>query len=116
MAVAFYMDEHVPRAITEGLRLRGVDVPTAQEDGAAGTPDDELLGRATALGRVLFSQDDDMLRAATACQTCHRRFVGVIYIHQLLTSIGPVIDDMELISMADDVATWESRVEYLPLR
>jgi hypothetical protein len=26
--VAFYMDHNVPRAITEGLRLRGVDVIT----------------------------------------------------------------------------------------
>ena len=33
MSVAIYMDEHVHRAITAGLRLRGVDVVTAQEDG-----------------------------------------------------------------------------------
>jgi len=26
MSVAFYMDEHVPFAITAGLTLRGVDV------------------------------------------------------------------------------------------
>ena len=32
MSVALYMDEHVHRAITVGLRLRGVDVLTAQED------------------------------------------------------------------------------------
>lgn len=29
------MDHHVPRAITNGLRLRGVDVLTAHEDGAS---------------------------------------------------------------------------------
>lgn len=28
MALALYMDHHVPRAITDGLRLRGVDVLT----------------------------------------------------------------------------------------
>jgi len=32
MPVAFYMDHHVPRAITLGLRLREVDVITAHED------------------------------------------------------------------------------------
>ena len=32
MSVALYMDEHVHRAITVGLRLRGVEVLTAQED------------------------------------------------------------------------------------
>ena len=35
MAIAFYMDQHVPRAITIGLRLREVDVITAHEDGAS---------------------------------------------------------------------------------
>jgi hypothetical protein len=35
MPVALYMDAHIPRAITVGLRLRGVDVLTAQEDNAA---------------------------------------------------------------------------------
>jgi hypothetical protein len=34
-----YMDVHVPIAVTYGLRLRGVDVLTAQEDGAAELPD-----------------------------------------------------------------------------
>ena len=29
MATALYMDHHVPRAITMGLRLRGIDVITA---------------------------------------------------------------------------------------
>ncbi|MEE8291380.1 MAG: hypothetical protein V3R80_07875, partial [Candidatus Tectomicrobia bacterium] len=32
MPIAFYMDHHIPRAITVGLRLRGVDVITAYED------------------------------------------------------------------------------------
>ena len=54
MTVAFYMDEHVPRAISIGLRLRGVDVLTAQEDGLRNTPDAVLLDRATAIGRVIF--------------------------------------------------------------
>ena len=35
LMVALYMDVHVKEAITRGLRRRGVDVLTAQEDGAA---------------------------------------------------------------------------------
>lgn len=60
MTVALYMDEHVPRAITVGLRLRGVDVLTAQDDGQRHMPDDILLDRASDLVRVLFSQDEDL--------------------------------------------------------
>ena len=60
--IALYMDHHVPRAITEGLRLRGVDVITAHENGSDHMNDSELLDRAAKLGRVLFTQDDDLLR------------------------------------------------------
>jgi len=56
------MDVHVPRAVTTVLRLRLVDVLTAQEDGAAQFDDDRLLEKATELGRVLVSQDEDLLR------------------------------------------------------
>src|SRR5277367_4966156 len=59
------MDVHVPRAVTTALRLRSIDVLTAQEDGAAQLDDDQLLQRATVLGRVLVSQDADLLREAT---------------------------------------------------
>jgi len=30
MAINYYMDVHVPYAVTMGLRMRGVDVLTAQ--------------------------------------------------------------------------------------
>jgi hypothetical protein len=40
------MDVHVPRAITEQLRRRNIDVLTAVEDAAEELPDDQLLGRA----------------------------------------------------------------------
>ena len=54
MPLKFYMDQHVPRAITVGLRLRGLDVLTAHDDGASTLSDPALLDRATTLGRVLF--------------------------------------------------------------
>ncbi len=43
MPVALYMDEHVPKTITVALRIKGVDVITAQEDNASGLSDTELL-------------------------------------------------------------------------
>ena len=81
MAIMLYMDHHVERAITLGLRARGVDVLTAFEDGADRLADAELLDRATALGRVLFTRDDDLLDEATKRQRTGERFCGVIYAH-----------------------------------
>ena len=68
MALALYMDHHVPRAITAGLRTRQVDVLTAYEDGMHEAADDVLLNRASQLQRLLFSQDDDLIKEATRLQ------------------------------------------------
>jgi len=43
MALRFYMDMHVPAAITQGLRRRGIDVLTSQEDGTREADDEVLL-------------------------------------------------------------------------
>ncbi len=43
MPVPLYMDVHVPWAITEQLRRRGVDVLTAIEDKADTLTDEKLL-------------------------------------------------------------------------
>ena len=52
MPITFYMDHHVPRAVTLGLRLRKADVITAYEDWASEIDDAEILDRAGKLGRV----------------------------------------------------------------
>jgi hypothetical protein len=115
MSVKLYMDVHVRRAITTGLLLRGVDVMTAQEDGAREFDDARLLDRATELGRVLFTQDDDLLREAARRQQAGERFAGLIYGHQLNVTVGQCIDDLELAARATEPNEWVSRVTYLPL-
>ena len=57
MPVALYFDVHVPQAIADQLRLRGVDVISAVNDDSATLEDDALLEHASDLGRVLFTQD-----------------------------------------------------------
>jgi hypothetical protein len=56
-----------------------VDVKTAQEDGTTELEGDELLDRATALNRDLFTRDEDLLVEAKLRQTARRFFVGIIY-------------------------------------
>jgi acyl CoA:acetate/3-ketoacid CoA transferase alpha subunit len=57
VAVQLYMDVHVPQAITDQLRRRGVDVLTAIENDSGELLDGELLEHVRSLGRVLFTQD-----------------------------------------------------------
>ena len=95
MSVALYMDENVHAAVTKTLRLRGIDVLTAQEDGHAQTPDPVILDRALALGRVVFSQDQDFLIEAARRQATGEPFAGVVYAHQRYVSIADCITDLE---------------------
>ena len=115
MPVRLYMDHHVPRAITIGLRLRRVDVLTAGEDGAAELDDPDLLDRAAALGRVLFSQDEDLLVEATRRQAEGIPFSGVIYAHQLRLPIGTCVRDLELVATVAGPADLHNQVIFLPL-
>lgn len=109
------MDENVHRAITSGLRLRGVDVLSTQEDGRSGTPDPLILDRAVELGRVLFSQDEDLLAEARKRQAEGQSFPGVIFAHQLHVTIGDCVRDLELIAKAANPGDLVDRVEFLPL-
>jgi len=108
------MDQHVPSAITSGLRQRAVDVLTAAEDGTAALDDELLLDRALLLGRALFSEDRDLLAIANQRQKSGREFAGVVYAHQLSISIGQAVRDLELIAKVLDPNDLRNRVEYLP--
>lgn len=64
MSLALYLDHNVRAAIAAGLARCGVDVLTAFDDGYARADDPTVLARATELGRVLFTNDDDYLSIA----------------------------------------------------
>ncbi|MBO1350393.1 MAG: DUF5615 family PIN-like protein [Hormoscilla sp. GUM202] len=115
MTIALYMDEHVRLAVTKGLRMRGVDVLTVQEDERAGYPDDILLDRATELKRVMFSQDQDFLVEANRRQAAGIVFSGVLYAPQLSVSIGECVRDLEIIAKVSEAEDLANQVKYLPL-
>jgi hypothetical protein len=115
MPVAIYMDAHIPRAITEQLRLRGVDVLAATEEGTNRLPDDELLETASTLGRVVFTHDIRFRALAERWQREGRQFAGLAYGHAEGASIGQYVRDLELIAKASDPGEWQNTVLYLPL-
>ncbi len=114
MAVGLYMDVHVPQAIADQLRRRGVDVLTAIEDGRAADPDDQLLERSTELKRILFTQDIRFKAMAETWQRQGRYFQGLLFGHQLGATLGTYVSNLELISLASDVDEWANVVQHLP--
>lgn len=115
MPLGLYMDHHIRSAITKGLLRRDVEVITAYQDGRSETDDPALLDRATALDRVLVSNDEDLLIEAARRQVEGRLFHGVIYVAQDRIPIGECIRDLELIAKAGEPRDVENQVLFLPL-
>jgi hypothetical protein len=97
MSLPLYMDHNVIRQITIGCRLRGLNVLTALEDGFDARSDEEVLARATKLGRIVFTQDTDFIAITGEWLAAGRPFAGVVYGHQFRVSIGNAIGDLETI-------------------
>ena len=107
------MDVHVPLAITRGLRRRGIDVITAQEDGTTRLSDPELMDRAMTMNRMLFSLDQDMLVEAVRRQRKDQSCATVIFAAQMDCSIGRCIADLEALANAATASDAQGQIIYL---
>jgi hypothetical protein len=116
VSVPLYMDHHVPSAVTEGLRRRGVDVLTAFEDGRAEASDEAILECATAQGRSVFTHDEDFLAIAARWQEAARQFAGIVFASQGSMTIGETIEWLELIAKASEPEHMLNGIQFVPLR
>lgn len=116
MSVPLLMDHQVRYVVTASLRRRGFDVLTAEEDGSEKLPDPELLDRAMMLGRVLVTQDEHFLAESTRRIRAGIPYVGIVYVKQQRLSDRGIVDELELLAGATDLAEWQSRLEFLPLK
>jgi hypothetical protein len=114
--LTLYMDHHVHRAITEGLRRRGIDVVTAWEDGTEEQEDEYLLERAVELGRILVTQDQDFLGIAMNWQKSNRNFPGMVYAIQQDVDVGGTIEYLELVVLLKSADEMRNQIEYVPTR
>lgn len=83
--IKYYLDEHIPRALAEALRRRGVDVVTVQELDLMGATDEEHLANANQLGRVIVTQDSDF---------CALHSLGVEHAGIVFDALGHTIGQM----------------------
>lgn len=106
--IRYHTDEHIARAVIEGLRRRGIDVSTTFEAGLRSATDEEQLNHAHDAGRVFVTQDTDFLRLH-AQGTPHS---GIAFFRQ-----GEAAGDMlRMLVLLFDVLTAEEiagRVEFL---
>lgn len=74
-----YADEGVDGAVVRGLLRLGWDVRRAIDVHPAGTPDETHFKSAAEMGRVLVSNDQDMLKIAARWHRDGKQFPGLIF-------------------------------------
>lgn len=113
--VRLYFDHHIHLAIVDELRKLGVHCLTAEEDERRDLSDVELLDRASALGYVLVSNDEDFHAIAADRWASGVRFGGIIRLDQNKLTIGQAIENLQLITAASEADEWVDQLVYLPL-
>lgn len=108
------MDVHVPQAVTNQLRRRGVDVLTTNDDDTGLFDDESLLSRSTQLKRVLVTQDIRFCARATTWQADGKPFAGLAFAHPLSITIGQFVRDLELIAKASLDGECDNQIFRLP--
>ena len=78
MALKFYTDTHIAKAVIQQLRARGVDIVRCQEVGMADAGDEEHLRYAAAQGRILVSQDGDFTIIHAEWRQAGRAHAGIM--------------------------------------
>ena len=106
--IRFYLDEHIPGAVAEGLRRRGVDVLTVQKAGRASLADSEQLSFALRERRVMVTMDADFLILARQ-GILHS---GIAYAGPT-ASIGEMIRSIMLLYDVLDPSDMANHVEFL---
>lgn len=107
--IRFHLDEHIPAAVADGLRARGIDVTTTPGAGLLGADDVAQLTYALGEKRVLVTNDHGFLRM-------HNQSVphaGIAYCRHGSLTIGQIVRTLVVIyeiMAPDEIA---GMVEYL---
>ena len=108
-ALKFHLDEHVPPALADGLRRRGIDVTTTIDAGLSGADDVDHIAFALAEGRVIFTHDDDYLKLHAQGV----RHNGISYCHQHARTIGQILSHLLLMHQVLNSDEMKNRLEYV---
>ena len=107
--IQYFMDEHYPRPVSQGLRRHGVDVLTAQEAGRIGIADADQLAFALAENRVMVTFDTDYL----ALHHSGAQHAGIAWCPEQKYAIGQLIQALLIVHGVLDRDAMRNHVEYL---
>ena len=106
MSLSLLCDEHIPYPVVKGLRRRGLEVVTVQEEGLSSADDEEIMEYALNKGLCIYTRDTDFLKH----HKTGKKHAGIIYHHPLAYSVGEAI---RKILVLNEVAESEGLKGYI---
>lgn len=79
LSVKYYTDKHVPKAISNELHKRGIDVVRCEEVGLGNAADETHLEYATRENRVVITSDEDFTRLHKSWIEQNKSHAGILY-------------------------------------
>jgi predicted nuclease of predicted toxin-antitoxin system len=107
--ISYQLDEHIPSAVAEQLRRRGIDILTADDAGLRGAADSAYFASSLESGRVLVSYDRHFARLHNL-QTAHS---GIVYFPSGNRSVGEVVESLIMLREIYSSEDMAGRLEYL---
>jgi hypothetical protein len=108
-AIRLYLDENVQVAVAAQLKRKGIEVVTVRDLGFLGDSDENHLRRATEMGYVLCTHDDDyLIMAADGVE-----HAGIVFGIAQKHTIGDWVKSLELIHGVYTDDDMLNHVEYL---
>ncbi len=102
------------RALVAGLRQRGIDVVTVQDQGMRHRKDAEQLAFATAAGRVLYSANvGDFARLHGQILAREEHHSGIILLPEQRYSVGEQLRRMLILLHARSAGEMVDKLEFL---
>ena len=84
--IAIQCDEHVKSSIINGLKSRGIEAYSVEENNLKGFSDTKLLQYCIKTNRILLTNDEDFLELSNKVN-----HPGIIFITTQFSSIGEII-------------------------
>jgi len=107
-----YTDENVDVRVVEGLRRRGVDAMSHDED-TVGISDEAHLAHAGRLKAVLFTHDPDFVAIAAEANRRKNNHYGIIFVAMHRLGVGECIRRLALYAEVVTAEEMINRVEFL---
>ena len=112
MAIYYYLDAPLHRAIKIGLQLKLVEVMTAQEDNNSSAIDEIILSLYVQLKRPLVTTNHDFLVLAKNCVNQGKAFTGIFFFSPQV-SMGYAIEELEVYAKMGELEDFANQVIFI---